>query len=362
MVAVSPASERADDTGAARADDDRPVVERTAVEDGTWYSIDHPSAVGGVRRAASAAAVRLGLGDERAAEVGLVVSELATNQCRHAGSGSVLVRVRRTGHDAVLDVLAVDAGPGMRDLSSAMRDGMSTRGTLGIGLGTLTRLTSAWDAWTAPGRGTVVAAVFAAPGVPPRLDAATGVTRPMTGQGVCGDAFAVRRDDDVTTLLVADGLGHGPLAAAASGAAVRAFHDAPAGPPVALLQRVHTALGGTRGAAVAVAQLVGGTLRYTGLGNISGTAQGERGRGLVSHPGIAGSHGRSLRETTYPVAPGDVVVMHSDGLVDRWSLADYPGLAARSPLVVSGVLLRDLGVRRDDACVAVLPVRGTGPA
>jgi len=335
----------------------RPDERRSIVEGGTWYTVDHPAAVGSVRRGASTVARSLGLGDDRAAEIGLVVSELATNQCRHAGSGSVLVRVRRTGDDTALEVLAVDSGPGMRDFDAAMRDGVSTRGTLGIGLGTLPRLASSWDAWTSPGRGTVVAVTFAAHGTVVGLAEPTGITRPMTGQTICGDALAVRHDDGVPSLLVADGLGHGPLAAVASDAAVRAFLDAPSGPPVALLERVHAALGGTRGAAVAVAQVSGGgVLRYAGLGNVSGTVQGSRSRGLVSHPGIAGTRGRPLRETTYPVEAGDVVVMHSDGLTERWSLADYPGLAARSPLVVAGVLLRDLAVRRDDSCVAVLPI------
>ncbi len=329
---------------------------RSIVEDGTWFTVDHPSAVGRVRRAASTAARDLGFGDDRAAKIGLVVSELAANQCRHAGSGTVLVRVRRTGDRATLEILAVDSGPGMRDITAAMRDGVSSQGTLGIGLGTLPRLTSSWDAWTAPGQGTVVAATFDGPGGVTDLARPTGVTRAMTGQEACGDALAVRHDDGVPTLLVADGLGHGPLAAAASGAAVRAFLDAPPGPPVALLQRVHSALPGTRGAAASIAQVSGGVLRYAGLGNISGTVHGTRTRGLVSHPGIAGVPGRSLRETTYPVEPGDVVVLHSDGLTNRWSLADYPGLARRSPLVVAGVLLRDHAVRPDDSCVAVLPV------
>src|SRR5690606_39656150 len=94
----------------------------------------------------------------------------------------------------------------------------------------------------------VVAATFAAHGTVVGLAEPTGITRPMTGQTICGDALAVRHDDGVPSLLVADGLGHGPLAAVASDAAVRAFLDAPSGPPVALLERVHAALGGTRGA------------------------------------------------------------------------------------------------------------------
>lgn len=330
---------------------------RSMVENGTWYTVDHPSAVGRVRRAASTVARDLGFGEDRAAKIGIVISELATNQCRHAGSGNVLVRVRRTGDQAQLETLAVDSGPGMRDIMAAMRDGVSSRGTLGIGLGTLPRLASSWDAWTAPGQGTVIAATFTEHGAASSSAQPTGVTRAMTGQDSCGDAFAVRYDDGVPTLMVADGLGHGALAAAASGAAVRAFLDAPSGPPVALLERVHRALPGTRGAAVSVAQVSSsGVLHHAGLGNISGTVHGERTRGLVSHPGIAGVPGRPLRETTYPVERGDIVVLHSDGLTNRWSLADYPGLASRSPLVISGVLHRDNAVRPDDSCVAVLPV------
>jgi anti-sigma regulatory factor (Ser/Thr protein kinase) len=327
---------------------------------GVWHTVDHPSAIGAVRRATTAAAVSLGLGEVRAAEAGLVVSELASNQSRHAGSGSVLLRVRRWDGHAALEVLAVDSGPGMRDLAAAMRDGVSSRGTLGIGLGTLPRLTSTWDAWSASGQGTVVAATFASPGSRPDPGSGAGLTRPMTGQVVCGDAFAMRDDDGTTTVLVADGLGHGPLAAAASRAAVRVFLEAPATSPSGLLERIHAALGGTRGAAVAVARVEQGTLRYTGLGNIVGTVQGDgRTRSLVSQPGIAGTHARAVREATVPLDAGDLLVLHSDGLTDRMSLADYPGLAGRNPLVVAGVLMRDFAVRRDDACVVVVPVSGT---
>jgi hypothetical protein len=37
--------------------------------------------------------------------------------------------------------------------------------------------------------------------------------------------------------------------------------------------------------------------------------------------------------------------------VDRWDVADYPGLLRHSPQVIAATLLRDAGVRRDDACV-----------
>lgn len=336
-----------------------PVV--AAAEDLEWFTVEHVSAVGTVRRAAAALADRVGFGESRAAEVALVASEIATNQVKHAGGGAVLLRRRRTETEAAVELLAVDEGPGMRDVTAAMRDGTSSSGTLGIGLGTLPRLASAWDVHSAPGQGTVVAAAFGATPAPlPWVAGPTGVTRPMTGQTACGDAFAVRDDDGVLSVLVSDGLGHGPLAALASQEAVRTFLAAPAGPPARLLEAVHRALVGTRGAAVSVVQPVGGVLRYAGLGNIAGAQLGgDRPRGLVSHPGIAGSGSPTVRETTYPVE-GGVVVLHSDGVTSRMQPDRYPGLLAHCPLVVAGVLLRDYGVRRDDACVVVLPLHGAG--
>lgn len=329
-----------------------------SAEDVGWFTVDHPSATGGVRRAAVALATRLGFGESRAAQIALVVSELAGNQVKHAGSGAVLLRARRAGEHAAVEVLATDSGPGMRDVRAAMRDGMSTSGTLGIGLGTLPRLASAWDVWSSPGQGTVIAATFADDDADLSWTRGpAGITRAMTGQTMCGDAIALRSDDGIVTVMLADGLGHGPLAATAALEAVRAFREAHVAAPGRLLETVHRALAGTRGAAVTIARPDGAQVRVAGLGNVAGFQRGPRGRrGLLSHPGIAGSGAPSFRETTYPAERPGLLVLHSDGLTDRIDLDRYPGLLERTPLVVAGVILRDYGVRRDDASVVVVPL------
>lgn len=329
-----------------------------SAEDVAWFPVDHESAPGGVRRAAAALALRLGFAEVRVAQVALVVSELATNQVKHAGSGSVLLRARRAEGHAAVEVLAVDSGPGMRDVVAAMRDGVSSQGTLGIGLGTLPRLASAWDVWSAPGDGTVISATFAdGPADLGWTRGPAGLTRAMTGQSVCGDAIALRSDDGVVTVMLTDGLGHGPLAATASQEAVRAFGLAPPGPPARTLEAVHRALRGTRGAAVTIAAPRGDRLQVAGLGNVAGFQYGPRGRrGLVSHPGIAGSGAPQFRETAYPAERPGVLVLHSDGLTDRIDLGRYPGLLERTPLVIAGLIMRDYGVRRDDASVVVVPL------
>jgi hypothetical protein len=74
---------------------------------------------------------------------------------------------------------------------------------------------------------------------------------------------------------------------------------------------------------------------------------------MISLPGIAGHQKRQIREYEYALPPGAAVLMHSDGVVDRWSPGDYPGLLTHSPQAVAATVLRDAGTRRDDAGVLV---------
>jgi hypothetical protein len=216
---------------------------------------------------------------------------------------------------------------------------------------------SSWcDLHSVPGKGTVLA-VQVWPSAAPAQAWVAGMTRPLTGEPVSGDGFAMREAGGRRQVMVCDGLGHGRLAAAAAQEAVRGFGAAPAGPPAVVVEALHRTLAHTRGAAVAVAELDSnaGKIWYAGLGNIAGTVFGPDGsrRGMVSLPGIAGHQGRQIREYEYPLAAGSVMVMHSDGIVDRWNPADYPGLMTHSPQVIAATVLRDAGTRRDDAGVLV---------
>jgi hypothetical protein len=93
---------------------------------------------------------------------------------------------------------------------------------------------------------------------------------------------------------------------------------------------------------------------YCGVGNVSGVLLGPHSRaGLMSHPGIVGHQLRGLRTFEQPLPPGGALVMHSDGLTDRWSIDTLPGLLLHTPLVAAGQLLRTAGIRHDDAGVVV---------
>lgn len=339
-----------------------------SVEDVAWIRLDEPSAVGAARRTVERLAAQLGGEQVRVAEIGIGVTEITSNVQRHGGGGAMLLRAARGRDRAEIEVVAVDSGPGIDDLGAARRDGASTAGSLGIGMGAIERLADAVEIATTPGRGTVLVARFGlvrpAPepsreaGPPSPAVTAAGITRALAGEQVCGDAYAVRRHDGRLTLMVCDGSGHGPLAASASAAGVRAFGEpaAAGAPPAAVLERLHGALSGTRGAAVAVAELDPGAevVRFAGVGNIAGAVlHGGTKRSMVSLGGVTGFRTPTIRTFDYPCPPGAVVVLHSDGVRPRWSESDVHALLGRSPLLLGATLLRDAGLRHDDACVLV---------
>jgi hypothetical protein len=173
----------------------------------------------------------------------------------------------------------------------------------------------------------------------------------------CGDAFAVVESPLTWTFLVADGLGHGPLAADAAARAVDVLHAAGAGAdPARVLQRAHEALRGGRGAAIGVGVVTRatGAIRYAGIGNVSArVVTRDRGRSLVSLNGTVGVQMPSPKEFDCVWPAGGVLVVHSDGIDTRWDLGRDPTLAARDPAVVAGALYRDHARGNDDVTVLV---------
>jgi hypothetical protein len=182
----------------------------------------------------------------------------------------------------------------------------------------------------------------------------------LEGEIECGDSWRVAEDGAMVGMMIADGLGHGPLAAVASTGAAGAFERNPFLPPAVAMTSYHRALSGSRGAAVACALLRAQPrmIEYSGVGNIYGSVVfNGRVRGMVSHSGTLGSRTVRTRQFEYAWPEGSIVVMHSDGLSARWSLADYPGLDQRHSAVIAGVLYRDFGRPRDDATVLVAQQR-----
>jgi anti-sigma regulatory factor (Ser/Thr protein kinase) len=319
-----------------------------------WVKVEDASAVPACRKAVQIMAERLRFPAPRIGQLALAVTEAASNLHKHAEQGSLLLCVNRDGPSPGIDMVTIDAGPGVRDVSAAVRDGHSTAGTLGVGLGAIQRLADFADLYSRPGRGTSLVARFRV-GPPVSQPRWAGLIRPITGETECGDAYGVVLADDTVTAVLCDGLGHGPLAAAAAAEGVAAVLDDPAGEPAALLERVHRRMSGTRGGAVGVVRIGGQQARFAGLGNVAASiVSGGTRKNMVSIPGIAGHQARSIRQFEYEAPPGSAVILHSDGITSRWEAAALPGIETRDPLLIAAVLLAQAGVHRDDAGVLVL--------
>lgn len=368
-------------------------------EDVVWLRVDVALAAQ-ARRAAADQARRAGFGPRRISEVELAVTEAATNLQRHAVDGALLIRLLRTPDEAAVEFLTIDSGPGMTDVAGALVDGTSSRGTMGVGLGTINRLADHFTIHSLPGRGTALTARFWATrpqegGQRHPEQMVAGVTRPLGGESACGDSWAAHTDHDTAPLppprpragrsfvpgtasstfsatavssrgpallvLMCDGLGHGPLAARAGDVARETFRRSRGRRPDDLVDELHTAMRGTRGAALGVArvELADRLVRFCGVGNISVFVVGDdRRRALSSAPGIVGHQLPTLRTFEEPLPPGGALVMHSDGLTPRWNMEDFSGLLGQSPVTIAAQILNQAAVRRDDAGIVVVKVPG----
>lgn len=330
--------------------------------------MEEASQPGEARRLAVAMAQRLGFDEAGRGCVALVVTEAGTNLVKHAKGGELILR---PAGDA-LEILALDRGPGMADVARFLVDGVSTAGSPGNGLGSIARLSGPLDIYSLPEVGTAMLIRLALPTPPaagpatPGCGSGTGtgtgglevgvISLPYPGESECGDAWAVQEQDGRTLVLMADGLGHGPQAAEAAREAIRVFRERADRGPAEVIRAAQEPMRGTRGAALAIAAVdpIRREVRYAGVGNISGSIHAPgaaRSANLVSHNGTVGHEMRKVQEFTYPWPPGALLVMHSDGLSSHWRLDRYPGLAARNPGLVAGVLLRDARRGRDDATV-----------
>ncbi|HVO62879.1 MAG TPA: ATP-binding SpoIIE family protein phosphatase [Terriglobales bacterium] len=313
---------------------------------------------GHARRMAIRCAEDINLGESERGAVAIAVTEMATNILKHAGRGKVICEPVCTNGSQGLRLMAVDSGPGIRDVTAALRDGYSTAGTPGNGLGAVRRLATHFEMYTLPERGTCIVAEFwAHKKLPKAAPLQVGVVcLPIGGESVCGDGWNRTTHADRSYLMVVDGLGHGEFAAEAAREAERIFADARDSSPQAILRDCHDALKKTRGAAVAIAALdhSKGTLSFCGVGNISAVlTNGQGRRGLASHNGTVGHHFPRSQEFTYPWDEDSVLIMHSDGVSSRWDLDKYPGIMSRNPSVMAALLYRDFARQRDDATVLV---------
>ena len=109
-----------------------------------------------VRQAVRAAAVDLRFSLVDQTKIVTAASELGRNTLDYGGGGTVRLQVLQDGGRRGLRLTFEDKGPGITDIERALKDGYTTGGGLGLGLGGARRLSSEFSIDSRPGEGTKV--------------------------------------------------------------------------------------------------------------------------------------------------------------------------------------------------------------
>lgn len=329
------------------------------------FAIQEVSQIGSARRAAAQMAQELEFDETAMGRVGILINESASNVLKHAHRGEILLRGMVSAHSATLEIVVIDSGGGITDLPKALSDGFSTAGTRGTGLGALQRLADVFEIYSERGRGTVILMQVVGRGHRKNIAGATkslicgGVAVPLQSETISGDSWAHCESATGLRLILADGLGHGPHAAAAARAAIETFWENSDRPLTELLQSIHGACRSTRGAAVSICEIdrIQRTVRFAGVGNVAGqfcpTRGEQNGKHFVSSNGTLGVQAKRVVQFEYPWKDDDLIVLYSDGIKSQWNLEGYLGLRSKHPSLIAAILYRDFRRGNDDTTVVV---------
>ena len=325
-----------------------------------------------------------------ATEAATVVSELGMNIVKYAGRGSMTLSLQ-DGPRAYVEVLAEDRGPGIANLDLALTEHYSSRGTLGLGLSGVRRMSDEFDIRSAPDAGTSVrarrwlqetavprAAPAPAPAAAPALvptDATTAAQppaaagtqpggwqmaqakRPCYGDVVSGDGCVLQAVPHGIVAAILDVLGHGAEAHRLARHCERWLAAHAHADLVGLAMALHAEVRGSLGLALTLAFVDQQTqgMVVTGIGNTRLFCLRAPGLCIDAQPGIVG--GRSmprLRPTRVQLAPHDTLLMATDGINERLTLQELMPLRHLGVQPLAQQVLREHGKEHDDATCMVL--------
>jgi anti-sigma regulatory factor (Ser/Thr protein kinase) len=314
-----------------------------------------------LKRQIHSLALQANFSPSKIGEIDIIVAELVSNMVKHANGGEVLVKLIEEEGIQGLEMIGFDLGPGISDIPRMMTDGVSTKNTLGQGLGAIQRLTDFFQIYSLPNWGTVmVMRVFNTElpffRRPPPFDVRTVIV-PKPGETASGDGFYHQTGPRYIKLFLGDGLGHGPEAEKAVETAGQYFLQCTEPEPHEILREMNNAVKKTRGlvGTVVTIDLEKRCWKVCGAGNISTKLfTGGQPKNYLPYNGIIGLNlPRTLTSQEIPVEPGQQLMMCSDGIKSRWELARYPGIQRYDLAVIAAALFKDFTRTTDDTSVVV---------
>lgn len=326
-----------------------------------------------LRSRLQATARRMGFSDGQRENMVLVAAEMVSNQIKHAGGRGMLQIWQQPG--PILDLVALDFGPGISNLSEAHQDGFSTSKTLGKGLGSIRGLSHESGIYTVPEvaganadprwHGCAFWSRFS-PGSKNPMDAdarAQGYkiglfARALTDDRFNGDRIYMELNEGRLRWLHLDGLGHGELAQQATDHLADMLflsHDV-----FEVLKRVDRQLKLTRGAVAMLSDLDRNSMQaqIAGVGDMRAYCYvGDQLRNITFAPGILGKEHKTPHVTEVNLDKESTVITASDGIRRNWDETTFPGLLKQHPQLIAYVLGNVLARASDDQSLCVVRVK-----
>jgi anti-sigma regulatory factor (Ser/Thr protein kinase) len=313
-----------------------------------------------------------------ATEAATVVSELGMNIVKYAGRGSVTVSLQASPR-AYVEVLAEDRGPGIANLELALTESYSSRGTLGLGLPGVRRMSDQFDIRSEAAAGTRVRArrwlqdaaerTVRSDPVPhrglasePQVGTPAGwqvgqARRPCYGEVVSGDGCMLQAVQHGTVAAILDVLGHGADAHRLARHCERWLVANAHADVVGLAEGLHAEVRGGIGLALTLV-FVDAQSRLatvTGVGNTRLFCLRAPGLCIDAQPGIVGGNNMPrLRPTRVQITPRDTLLLTTDGINERLTVEQLLPLRHHGVQHIAQQVLREHGKDHDDATCMVL--------
>jgi anti-sigma regulatory factor (Ser/Thr protein kinase) len=332
----------------------------------TNYLIEDRSYVAYVKREIHKEIAQHKFSEIKASKIDIIVSEITSNLIKHTQGGELLYRIYNVDdYNSAFEIICIDQGPGIMDTARVMKDGMSTSGTLGHGLGAIERLSNQFNIYSMPGWGTILySKVLAKEQKTVRKSTidleVRGLCVPKVRETMCGDGYAIKRNGHNVQIFFGDGLGHGERAHEAVSVATDFFLACDEKEPTDILKGMHERVRRTRGlvATVAVLDAKQNEWRLCGVGNImTRLYSGIVFKNYMSYNGTIGLNlPNSMNASVHPAEKNQHLIMCSDGLRTRWDLNKYPTIFKCDNFVLAAALYKDFSRGTDDASVLIAKV------
>lgn len=302
--------------------------------------------------------------EQRTGEIDIVVSEMVSNLIKYATRGELLYRFNIQDDEPVFEVICIDNGTGIKDINHSMKDGVSSKSTLGHGIGSIQRLSNFSQIYSQPDWGTIVYSLFynslefSKTSHGSTLLRCINVAKP--GEKVSGDGGTIRHVGNKTLVFLGDGLGHGEFAKEAIDKALETFNNSNYSEPSDIIREVHAAVKKTRGlvGTIGILDHQSKEWQISGIGNIAVRLQrGLEYKNYSSYNGIIGLNipGR-IENNRYEMEKLQQLILCSDGIKTRWDLMHYPSILKYDPMLLAAAIYKDHSRKTDDMTVLIVKV------